>query len=124
MEWILVSLASLLPALSMRSWRRRPDLAARAVCHLSQRAPATLLGTNKSASVWGTTMATWQYSRRVQMRWRAMLPAAAAGFAGAFAGAWAVTVVSPDFLRVAAPGAAGRAAYTWPKGPGAPPHPA
>ena len=29
--------------------------------------PATLLGTNKSASVWGTLFATWQYSRRVQI---------------------------------------------------------
>jgi uncharacterized membrane protein YfcA len=61
--------------------------------------PATLLGTNKSASVWGTAIASWQYSRRVQMRWHAMLPAALAGFAGAFGGAWAVTVLSPDFLR-------------------------
>ena len=61
--------------------------------------PATLLGTNKSASVWGTAMATWQYSRKVEMRWRALMPAAAAGFAGSFVGAWAVTVVSHDFLR-------------------------
>ena len=61
--------------------------------------PATLFGVNKSASVWGTAMATWQYSRRVEMRWRTMLPAAGAGFAGSFAGAWVVTVVSPDFLR-------------------------
>lgn len=61
--------------------------------------PATLLGTNKAASLWGTGMATWQYSRRVQMRWHAMLPAAGAGFAGSFAGAWAVTHMSPDFLR-------------------------
>jgi uncharacterized protein len=61
--------------------------------------PATLFGINKSASVWGTAMAAVQYSRRVQMRWQALLPAAAAGFAGAFAGAWAVTVVSPQFLR-------------------------
>ena len=44
-------------------------------------------------------MATWQYSRRVQIRWRALLPAALTGFVGAFAGAWAVTVLSPDFLR-------------------------
>ena len=61
--------------------------------------PAALLGTNKAGSLWGTAMATWQYSRRVQIRWRAMLPAALAGFVGAFAGAWAVTVLSPDFLR-------------------------
>jgi uncharacterized membrane protein YfcA len=62
-------------------------------------APATLLGTNKAVSVWGTTMATWQYSRKVSIQWRTMLPAAAVGFAGSMAGAWAVTQVAPDFLR-------------------------
>ena len=61
--------------------------------------PATLFGTNKGASVWGTGFATWQFSRRVEMRWAALLPGAAAGFVAAFAGAWLVTVVSPDFLR-------------------------
>eukprot|EP01034_Spumella_vulgaris_P040750 gene40750-50418_t len=66
-------------------------------------APATLFGTNKAGSVWGTAMATWQYSRRVEMRWRALLPAAGAGFAGAFAGAWTVTALSPDFLRKVLP---------------------
>ena len=66
-------------------------------------APATLFGTNKAGSVWGTAMATWQYSRRVEMRWAALLPAAAAGFAGAFAGAWTVTALSPDLLRKVLP---------------------
>ncbi len=61
--------------------------------------PATLFGINKSASIWGTGIAAVQYSRRVQLRWRALVPAAGAGFAGSFAGAWAVTVLSPDFLR-------------------------
>lgn len=61
--------------------------------------PATLLGTNKGASVWGTAFATWQYSRRVEMRWASLLPAAGAGFVASFAGAWLVTVVSADFLR-------------------------
>jgi uncharacterized membrane protein YfcA len=61
--------------------------------------PATLFGTNKSASVWGTAIATVQYSRRVQMRWAALMPATVAGFAGAFAGAWVVTVIDPGFLR-------------------------
>jgi len=65
--------------------------------------PATLFGINKGASVWGTGMATWQYSRRVQMRWSALLPAAAAGFVAAFAGAWLVTVISPGHLRRALP---------------------
>ena len=61
--------------------------------------PATLLGTNKSASVWGTSFAAWQYSQRVSMRWRALLPAAGLAMAGSFAGAWWVTLISPDFLR-------------------------
>ncbi len=61
--------------------------------------PATLFGTNKGASVWGTGFATWQYAHRVDMRWAALLPAAGAGFVASFAGAWTVTVVSPDFLR-------------------------
>lgn len=61
--------------------------------------PATLFGTNKGASVWGTAFATWQFSRRVEMRWAALLPAAGAGFLASFAGAWLVTVVSPDYLR-------------------------
>lgn len=65
--------------------------------------PATLFGINKSASVWGTAIAAAQYSRRVEMSWGTLLPAAAAGFVGAFAGAWAVTIISPGFLRKALP---------------------
>lgn len=61
--------------------------------------PATLFGINKGAGVWGTSMAALQFSRRVQVRWGTMLPAAGTGFAGAFGGAWLVTLVSPDFLR-------------------------
>ncbi|MDO5652948.1 MAG: TSUP family transporter [Brachymonas sp.] len=104
MDWLLVSLASLfagfvdaivgggglilLPALFST---------------FPQTVPATLLGTNKSASVWGTSFATWQFSRRVQMPWAAMLPAALAGLAGSFVGAWAVTQVAPTYLRKALP---------------------
>src|SRR5690606_31273599 len=58
--------------------------------------PATLFGVNKSASVWGTSAATLQYARRVRIPWRPLLPAAAVCFAGAMAGAWTVTVISPD----------------------------
>jgi uncharacterized membrane protein YfcA len=65
--------------------------------------PATLFGVNKGASVWGTAVATAQYARRVNLRWGALLPAAAAGFAGSLAGAWLVTVISPGFLRMALP---------------------
>lgn len=62
-------------------------------------AAATLLGTNKSASVWGTSIATLQYARRVRMRWAVMGPAALAALAGSFVGAWAVTVIDPQILR-------------------------
>lgn len=61
--------------------------------------PATLLGVNKGASIWGTAFATWRFSQRVEMRWKTLLPAAGAGFTGSLAGAWMVTVMSPDFLR-------------------------
>ena len=66
-------------------------------------APATLFGSNKAASVWGTALATHQYSRRVEMRWPVLIPAAAAGFVASFAGAWTVTLISADFLRKVLP---------------------
>ena len=53
--------------------------------------PATLFGVNKGASIWGTGVATVQYAQRVQMPWRALLPAAAVCFAGSMLGAWTVT---------------------------------
>ncbi|MBS0467808.1 MAG: TSUP family transporter [Proteobacteria bacterium] len=100
MEWIIVSLASLLAGFVDAIVGGGGLILVPALfATFTSAPPATLLGTNKSASVWGTSMATWQYSRRVQMPWRAMLPAAAAGFSGSFAGAWAVTVMSGDFLR-------------------------
>ena len=100
MEWIIVSLASLLAGfvdavVGGGGLVLLPALFAT----FPAAAPATLMGTNKGTAFWGTGIATWQYSRRVQIPWRAMLPAAAAGFVGAFAGAWTVTVISADFLR-------------------------
>jgi uncharacterized membrane protein YfcA len=62
-----------------------------------------LFGINKGASICGTAVATVQYARRVDMRWAALLPAALAGFAGSFAGAWLVTEISPEFLRKVLP---------------------
>ncbi len=61
--------------------------------------PATLFGTNKSASICGTSVAALQYSRRVQLPWARLLPAAAAAFTGSLAGAWMVTVADPSLLR-------------------------
>ncbi|HEY4082248.1 MAG TPA: TSUP family transporter [Burkholderiaceae bacterium] len=68
-----------------------------------QMQPATLLGTNKGASVWGTAWATGQYARRVQLNWRALLPAAGLALVGGFFGAWLVTLVSAAGLRKALP---------------------
>jgi uncharacterized membrane protein YfcA len=65
--------------------------------------PATLFGTNKAASVWGTAAAAVQYANRVEMRWKTLLPAAGAGLAGSLGGAWLVTMVSSGYLRKALP---------------------
>jgi uncharacterized membrane protein YfcA len=62
-------------------------------------APATLFGTNKCASVVGTTSATWRYARRVVMPWRTILPAAGAAFALSYAGAAAVAWLPRDAVR-------------------------
>ncbi|MDI9332489.1 MAG: TSUP family transporter [Alphaproteobacteria bacterium] len=61
--------------------------------------PATLLGTNKSASVWGTSFATWQFSRRIALPWRKLWVAVAVTWVGSWLGAYALTLLSPDFLR-------------------------
>jgi uncharacterized membrane protein YfcA len=66
-------------------------------------APATLLGTNKGASVWGTAWATGQYARRVTMPWGTLLPAALTALLGSLAGAWTVTLVDAGGLRRALP---------------------
>ena len=66
-------------------------------------APATLLGTGKCASVWGTGWASLQYARRVRLAWKALLPAMVLAGAGSAAGAWVLTLMRPDGLRKALP---------------------
>ncbi len=66
-------------------------------------APATLLGSNKLAGIFGTAMAAWQYSRRIQIPWNAVWPATLMALVFAFLGAWTVTRIPPDFLRAALP---------------------
>ena len=61
--------------------------------------PATLFGTNKFASVFGTSNAAWRYARRVNMPWRTTLPAALAAFAFSYLGAAAVAWMPPELLR-------------------------
>ena len=100
MELIIASLASLLAGLVDSIVGGGGLILVPALFAIYPNAPpATLFGTNKSASVWGTAIATAQYSRRVQMRWAVMLPAAGAALAGSFIGAWVVTLIDPSFLR-------------------------
>lgn len=62
-------------------------------------APATLLGTNKLASVFGTSAAAVNYARRVRIAWSTAAPASMAALVFAFVGAYTVTRIPPDFLR-------------------------
>jgi hypothetical protein len=66
---------------------------------LPQELPATLFGTNKFSSVFGTSNAAWRYARRVAMPWRTTLPAALAAFACSYLGAMAVAWLPPAMLR-------------------------
>lgn len=65
--------------------------------------PATLLGTSKLAGIFGTSAAALNYARRVRVAWSAAAPAAAAAFVLSFAGAYTVTKVPADFVRLLLP---------------------
>lgn len=100
MEWILVSLASALAGFVDAIVGGGGLILVPAMfAAFPTTTPATLFGTNKSAAVWGTAISAWQYSKRVHITWATLLPAIGTTLAGAFIGAWAVTEISPDFLR-------------------------
>lgn len=61
--------------------------------------PATLFGTNKFASVFGTANASWQYSRRVTLPWAVVGLTMLAAFVSSFLGARAVSLFDPALLR-------------------------
>lgn len=62
-------------------------------------APATLFGTNKLASIWGTAAAAVNYGRRVRLEWNTALPATFAAFVFAFWGAYTVTWLPGELVR-------------------------
>lgn len=64
-----------------------------------QALPATLFGTNKVASVFGTGSAAIQYGRRLTIPWHVAAPAACAAAIGAWLGARAVVLFPPAALR-------------------------
>ena len=61
--------------------------------------PATLFGTNKLASICGTSMAARAYAKTYPIDWEIVLPASLAALASAFAGAWAVSLIPPAVFR-------------------------
>lgn len=59
----------------------------------------TLLGTNKFASFFGTSIAVQRFARHVAIDWRTVAPAALSAGVFAFLGSRAVTLLNPAVLR-------------------------
>lgn len=68
-----------------------------------QTTPATLLGTNKVASICGTASSALTYARNVRIEWGAAVPAAIAAFILSFSGAFVVTHIPTDLIRKSLP---------------------
>ena len=66
---------------------------------LPQAQPATVFGTNKLASIFGTTSAALRYARRIDIPWKAALPAAIAAFVLSCFGAMTVALLPKEWLR-------------------------
>ena len=60
---------------------------------------ATIFGTNKFSSVWGTSVAARNYAGKVAIPWNLVLPAAASAFAMSFLGAATVSFIPHGVLR-------------------------
>ena len=60
---------------------------------------ATLFGTNKFASIAGTSIASVQYARHIEINWKATLPATCAALVFSFLGARAVSIIDPKVMR-------------------------
>jgi uncharacterized membrane protein YfcA len=66
---------------------------------LPAESPATVFGTNKGSSIFGTANAAWRYARRIALPWGVALPAALAAFAFSFVGAALVSAAPRELLR-------------------------
>lgn len=60
---------------------------------------AALFGTNKLASIAGTSIATLQYARHIRIDWRSTMPATMAALLFSFLGARTVTLMNPAVMR-------------------------
>lgn len=68
-----------------------------------QQLPATLLGTNKVASICGTSSAVLRYARQVRIPWRALLPLALLVLITSAGGSIVATRMPPQFFRPIVP---------------------
>lgn len=66
---------------------------------LPNHAVATLFGTNKAVSIWGTAYATWRYARDIETPWRSVLPMALAALLFGFVGAATVSRLDNRLLK-------------------------
>ena len=62
--------------------------------------PATIFGTNKLSSIFGTGSAALRYSGSVRIRWNAVLSAAIAAFIFSYLGALTVSLIPAGLMRV------------------------
>jgi uncharacterized membrane protein YfcA len=60
---------------------------------------ATLFGTNKIAALSGTSVATYQYAKRIKFDYRLLLVVAAFSFVASILGAKAVSIMRTDILK-------------------------
>jgi uncharacterized protein len=61
--------------------------------------PATIFGTNKISSIFGTANAAWRYARRIALPWHIALPTSAAAFVFSFVGAATVAWLPKEVVR-------------------------
>ncbi|MCK9380502.1 MAG: TSUP family transporter [Sulfuritalea sp.] len=66
---------------------------------LPAEAPATVFGTNKLSSIFGTGNAALRYARRISLPWEIALPAAAAAFLCSFGGAAVMAWLPKEVVR-------------------------
>ena len=81
---------------------------------LPREAPATLFGTNKLASIFGTLSAARRYLREVDMNWSIAVPVSVSAFVFSFAGAAVVAWLPKEVVRPLVLGLlVAVAIYTW-----------
>ena len=66
---------------------------------MPQLAPATVFGTNKLASIFGTASAAWSFLRKVKLRWKLLVVIAVCAFISSFIGAACVPLIPKEVLK-------------------------